>query len=214
MGDLDLQVDYHPLPDFVPRNLFSDLALPEVRIIVPPATKLDDERIEILPVFQALSQFPPGRVSRRFAFERGALNHWIPIKNTPAEQVMPVGRLAEESEYIGTFVGRLNRGANAEPVPVYRPWSMRLERVSRSEALPSSNARLQWETDITPNGDALEVPVTTHSNWRRYITSVSFHLHCFRSSANVRRFARAAGAVLRTRNDEFQVETRFTGIGG
>ena len=214
MGNLDLQVDFHPLPDFVPRNLFSDLALPEVRIIVPPATRFDNERIEALPILQALNQFPPGRVSRRFAFERGALSHWIPIEPNPAKQIMAVGRLAEESEYIGTFVGRMNGGTSEGAAPVYRPWTMRLERVSRSEALPSSNAWHRWETDISPNGDALEIPVTTRSCWRRHISSVKLHLHRFRSSASVCRFTRAADAVLRTQRDEIQVQTRFSGTDG
>ena len=213
-GNLDLQLDFHPLPDFVPRNLFSDLALPEVRIIVPPATKFDEERVEAMPILQALNQFPPGRVSRRFAFERGALSHWIPIEPAPTEQIMEVGVLAEESEYIGTFVGRMNGGTNPEAVPVYRPWTMRLDRVTRSEALPSSNARHKWETDITPNGDALKIPFATRSSWGRYMSSVNFHLHRFRSSANVRRFSRAADAVLRTQRDEFHVETRFAGVKG
>lgn len=67
----DLQVDHHPLPDFVPANLFSDLSLPEVRIIIPPATINHQERIEQMPILQALNQLVPGRVTRRFAHERG-----------------------------------------------------------------------------------------------------------------------------------------------
>ncbi len=214
MASLDLQVDYHPLPDFVPRNLFSDLALPEVRIIVPPATVNDEERVEALPILQALNQFPPGRVSRRFAFERGALSHWIPIDPAPSEQSVAIERLTEEREYVGTFVGRLNAGMNSEPVPVYRPWTIRIERVDRATALPSSNARLIWETDIAPDGDALEIPTPQRSRWRRYMSSVQLYLHRFRSSVNVRRFSRAAESVLRTLQDEFQVESRFTGPDG
>lgn len=213
-GRLDLQVNFHPLPDFVPRNLFSDLALPEVQVIVPPATKFDEERVEAMPILQALNQFPPGRVSRRFAFERGALSHWVPIEPAPTEQIIEVGVFAEESEYIGTFVGRMNGGTNPDAVPVYRPWTMRLARVTRAEALPSSNARHRWETDISPNGDAVKIPVATRSRWRQYMPSVNFHLHRFRSSANVRRFSRSADAVMRTQHDEFQIEARFSGVNG
>lgn len=34
-NEFDFQVNYHPLPDFVPRNLFSDLSLPEVQVMLP-----------------------------------------------------------------------------------------------------------------------------------------------------------------------------------
>jgi hypothetical protein len=66
-GALDLQIDYHPLPDFVPRTLFGDLSLPEVRVILPPATVNHEERVEAMPVLQALNQLVPGRVTRRSA---------------------------------------------------------------------------------------------------------------------------------------------------
>ena len=68
---LDFQKDFHPLPDFVPRTLFSDLNLPDVLVVVPPSTVNDTERIEAMPIHQALNQLVPGRVTRRFAYERG-----------------------------------------------------------------------------------------------------------------------------------------------
>ena len=103
---LDLQVDYHPLPDFVPRNLFSDLSLPEVRVIVPPATVNHEERVETMPILQALNQLVPGRVTRRFAFERGALSHWVPVDPALPEQDRRISDYAEEHEFVGRFTGR------------------------------------------------------------------------------------------------------------
>ena len=75
-------MDFHPLPDFLPRNLFSDLSLPEVRIIVPPVTVNHVECIDTMPILQAMNELVPGRVSRRFPFERGALLHWVPVDPT------------------------------------------------------------------------------------------------------------------------------------
>ncbi len=206
---LDLQIDHHPLPDFVPRNLFSDLSLPEVRVIVPPATVNHEERIEQMPILQALNQFAPGRVTRRFAHERGALSHWIPVDPASPEQDRRISDYALEHEFVGSFSSSLNDHVGGPPLLVFRPWSVRLERAARTEALPSSNARLIWQSDIIANGEALSVPVPTRSEWRQHVRAVGFHLHRFRSSISVRRFAGTAQANIRTLRDDFPVEVTF-----
>jgi len=207
---LDLQVDYHPLPDFVPRNLFSDLSLPEVRVVIPPATVNHDERIEHMPILQALNQFVPGRVTRRFAHERGALSHWIAVDPALPRQDRRISDYALEHEFVGSFTGSLNDRIGGAPLLVFRPRTVRLERATRTEALPSSNARLLWQSDIAANGDALGVPIPTRSDWRHHVRAIEFHLHRFRSSVSVRRFAGTAQANIRTLQDEFPVTLTFT----
>lgn len=206
---LDLQVDYHPLPDFVPRNLFSDLSLPEVRVVLPPATVKHEERFETMPVLQALNQLVPGRVTRRFAPERGALSHWAPVDPAFPEQDRRISDYAEEHEFVGTFRGRFNDQADGQPLLVFRPWTVRLAKVARTEALPSSNARLAWRTDIVANGEPLSVSIPPRSAWREYVQGIDFHLHRFRSSVSVRRFAATAHANVRTLRDDFLVTVHF-----
>jgi hypothetical protein len=207
---LDVQAAYHPLPDFVPRNLFSDLSLPEVRIIVPPATVNHEERIEALPVLQALNQLAPGRVTRRFAFERGALSHWVAVDPSEPVQERRIGDYAEEHEFVGTFRGRCNDSPENDAVPIFRPWQVRLQQAHRSDALPSSNSRLAWESDIEASGEPLLVPVPPRTPLRQHIRAVGFHLHRFRAHVSVRRFARSANANIRTLQDDFPVTIRFT----
>lgn len=209
-GSLDLQENFHPLPDFVPRNLFSDLSLPEVRVTIPPASVNHEERIEAMPILQALNQFVPGRVTRRFAHERGALSHWIPVDPAFPEQHRRISDYAESHEYVGTFSGSLNDHPGGPPLLVFRPWAVRLERAARTTALPSSNARLVWNSDIVANGDPLTVAVPPRSEWHRYVRAIDFHLHRFRSSVSVRRFAHTAYANVRTLQDDFPVTLHFT----
>ena len=208
-GGLDLQSDYHPLPDFVPRSLFSDLSLPEVRVIIPPATINHEERVEGMPILQALNQFVPGRVTRRFAHERGALSHWVPVDPAFPDQQRRISDYAVEHEFVGTFAGSLNDHVCGPDLLVFRPWTVRLERAARTDALPSSNARLIWHSDIQANGDPLGVPVPLRSEWRQYIQAIDFHLHRFRSSVSVRRFAPTALANVRTPQDDFPVTLHF-----
>ena len=209
-GALDFQENFHPLPDFVPRSLFSDLSLPEVRVTIPPASVNHEERVEAMPILQALSQLVPGRVTRRFAHERGALSHWISVDPAFPEQHRRISDYAESHEYVGTFSGNLNDGTGGPPLLVFRPWAIRLERAARTDALPSSNARLLWNSDIVANGDPLTVPIPPRSEWRRYVRAIDFHLHRFRSSVSVRRFAHTAHANVRTLQDDFPVTLHFT----
>jgi hypothetical protein len=205
----DLQVDHHPLPDFVPRSLFSDLSLPEVRAIIPPATTNHAERLETMPILQALNQLVPGRVTRRFAHERGALSHWVPVDPALPQQTVRIGDYAEEHEFVGMFRSTCNDHLDDDAVMVFRPWTIRVAKVTRAQALPSSNARLAWRTDIVANGNPLKVAAPPRSQWRAYLQGIDFYLHRFRSSVSVRRFAPVANANVRTLQDDFSVSIHF-----
>jgi len=208
-ASLDLHAPFHPLPDFVPRNLFSDLSLPEVRVLVPPATVNHDWKTEAMPVLQALRQLVPGRVTRRFAFERGGLSHWVPVDPALPVQERRISEYSEEHEFVGEFTATFNDDTNDGPLLVFRPWTVRLAKVARTEALPSSNAQLSWRTDIAPRGDPVSVPVAPRSPWRPFVSSVEFYLHRFRASVAVRRFSPTAYATVRTLRDEFPVALHF-----
>lgn len=208
-ASLDLHEPYHPLPDFVPRNLFSDLSLPEVRVLVPPATANHVWRTETMPVLQALRQLVPGRVTRRFAFERGGLSHWVPVDPALPIQERLISDYAQEYEFVGEFIATFNDLGDDGPLLVFRPWTVRLDRVARTEALPSSNAQLTWRTDIIARGDPVSVPVSPRSPWRPFVSNVDFHLHRFRAGAAIRRFAPTAHAIVRTVKDEFPVALHF-----
>jgi len=207
--DQDLFEPYHPLPDFVPGNLFSDLSLPEVRVWLPPATVNHEARYESMPILQALGQLVPGRVTRRFAHERGGLSHWVAVDPTVPHQTLAVSRYAEQNEFVGEFCSRFDDEPDPQPLLVYRPWTVRLTKADRTQVLPSSNGRLVWRTDIVAKGDPIRVPVPPRSSWREYVDGVDFYLHRFRASANVRRFAPSARANIRTLQDEFSVDVDF-----
>lgn len=203
----DFQVDYHPLPDFVPRNLFSDLALPEVQVMLPPATRNDAPKQEALAIVQALQQLAPGRVTRRFAFERGALCHWVEVDPDVPEQTMAIQQYAEQFESLGVFDGNQENGS-ACSIAVFRPWSIRLSQVPTS-ILPSSNAFPVWYSGFIPMGAPLVIGVPPRSAWFEHISDIHFFLHRFRSSISVRRFSPEVRAVVRQPDGEKQVTVRY-----
>jgi len=212
-NELDFKVDYHPLPDFIPRNLFSDLNLPEVQVVIPPATVNHTDRVEVMPILQTLRQLAPGRVTRRFAFERGGLYHWVPVDPSQEKQVLDVHAIASEAEQIGIFAGQNENGAPVE-LPVFRPWTLRLHQVSVKQILPTSNSIATWCSGFVPLGESLSIDVPSKSAWSTFAKRLDFYLHRFRTGVAVRRFSPGARATIRQRTGEKLVDVTYAGVEG
>jgi hypothetical protein len=211
---LDLSIPNHPLPDFVPRALFSDLNLPEVTVVIPAATTQHEVRRESLPIIQALGQLVPGRVTRRFAHERGQLCHWIPVASLDPIQTMRVDDYALEHEFIGAFTPRCNEPRDTTQRLVFRPWTVELRQARRSDALPSSNARLNWDSEFSAHGEPLVVPPPPRSRWSDRIGATAFHIHRFRGGVTVRRFAGSADANIRKTQADYPTRIEFVTASG
>lgn len=202
-ADLDLQADWHPLPDFVARTLFTDLNLPEVTVVLPAATVRDREKERTMPIAPALTELAPGRVTRRFAVERGGLHHWSPLDPDGGNQDVPISAYAEVAEPVGDFE------ADGQPVPVYRPWQVRLSQASKHVAGPTSNAWLDWRSEFAASGDGHIINLGARNPWRDHIPRLAAYLHRHRSHVSVRRFAVGGEAVIRRLSGDRRIQYRF-----
>jgi len=203
--DLDLQTDWHPLPDFVARTLFTDLNLPEVTVILPPATVRDREKQKTMAIAPALTELAPGRVTRRFALEHGGLHHWSPLDPDGGDQGIPISTYAEVAEPLGEFQ------ADGHSVAVYRPWQVRLSHAAKHVAGPTSNAWLNWHSGFIPHGEPIAVDLGARNPWRVAIPQLSTYLHRHRSHVSVRRFATGGEAVIRRLTGDRRVRYQFVG---
>lgn len=188
----DYQVRWQPLPDFVPANLFSDLNLPETRILLPPAQASGDETDTQAPVLQALRTFAPGRVSRRYGVEHRYVRHWVPVPLDSPHAELDLESIADGIELgIFTFQG----DAGPEAYRVMRPWTIRTERPPQ-RLLDSTNAVLEWRSQISPVDDGDEVDVPTPSAWAALARSLHVFLHARQSSVDISRIAVGSTATL------------------
>jgi hypothetical protein len=201
--ELDLQADWHPLPDFAARTLFTDLNLPEVIVVLPAATVRDREKERTMPIAAALTELAPGRVTRRFAVERGGLHHWSPLDPDAGNQDVPISAYAEIAEPVGVFE------AEGQPVPVYRPWRVRLSQASRHVAGPTSNAWLDWRSEFAPSGEGHTIDLGARNPWRDHIPHLTTYLHKHRSHVSVRRFAVGGEALIRRLSGDRRIQYRF-----
>ncbi len=208
----DFYVPYHPLPDFMPRQLFGELNLPEVIIHVPPSSQYDKEREEKLWIRQALTEFTPGKVRRRFADEAGNIAHWYPLDPDQETQAIDVHAYAERSEYLGVLPVDTKGD-----VRVFRPWAISVSNLhNRQRISHTSTAFWDWNSNFEFQGDPSVVQLSNYSSWRDFIPQLEFYLHRLASAITVRRYAYEGVANLsvhgKTKRIDFHLNDGEAGI--
>jgi len=196
-----------PLPDFAPGNLFSDLNLPEVIVEIPPQDGFDPKRPPVMPVLQAMKEFAPGRVSRRFGVAHKFVRHWLlpELDEEQTEQVVELPTVAEMYE-LGTY--QYSDSAGDHSIRVYRPQIIR-PTIPPQKVLDSSNASHQWRTQIVPSGANEQLDVPRNSGWETVVKSIAFYMHNHRDPVEMRRFSLGTNASIAFKDGSRQ-ETNFT----
>lgn len=198
----DNYVRNNPLPEFVPGQLFGDLNLPEVTLRSPSQQRGTPERIDVLPILQAMREFAPGRVSRRFGVMNTYARHWVrPGDMTIAgEQFLELNRIVSRYDELGQFE-HFDANGVSTGIRCVRPREMRLE-VPERRVMDSSNATLIWNTQINPpvNGTSVELPQP--SRWSSVVTGMEFFAHNLNNPLEVRRFATQSKASINFDNGQ------------
>lgn len=200
----------HPLPDFLPASLFSDLDLPEVSIIVPAGARGEPARSESVPILKALRLVPPGRVLRRFAFERGGLSHWMPVPLDANDYDLSIDTFAERNEFVADVPAE-----DGVLIPCYRPWTIRLQRTPVNVD-PKSQGEFCWASRLIASEDPISFELSRSTPWRRIAERVDFFLHSRRATVTVQRYTERGVAHIRRvrRDDESTVNVRLVDSSG
>lgn len=179
-------IERFPLPEFITSTLFSDLALPEINVIVP----LDQEREKIhsMPLVQAMREFTPGRISRRFATDRGNLFHWIPISTEMEEQDLELANFCTKLDFVKTVQ---HHDTNLD---VFRPWEYKLEKNSNPKISKRSNSILIWNTKFIPDGSPVKVNIVKENSWSQTFENLDFYVNSHNASIEVIRYSTEATA--------------------
>jgi len=209
----DYAIANNPLPDFVPATLFADLSLAEVEIRLPDTDVKNLRDRQAMPVFSALREFAPGRVSRRYGIQHRAERHWLPPSlDIQAGAAIGAGAFALDIGGIGTHVpiGQflLQDGAGVRAVPVWRP-------VALAPSLPpkavkdSSNASLKWHSQFVARVEPVWLHPPEGGVWGNLVERLGFFTHGRHAPLEVRRFTTGASADIGVGPDRFRVDTSF-----
>lgn len=201
-------VSDHPLPDYFPGNLFSELTMSEVSVVVPSQTADPaDTSIEPMGVAQMMREYAPGRVSRRFATKNALQRHWIPV-NTGADQ---------DFQDVANFVSDFDIAANPKIIhrghlatyDLIRPHRLELA-IAPDDVTDSSNAQLTWRTEFVEQGSGTAVRLPATDRVGRLIHSMSFFLHAQSSWIRANRVAVESDATVQFEDGtERRTRTQF-----
>ena len=188
------RADRHPLPDFIPGTLFSDLALPEVQLLGGTYNDV------ALPVLQAMNELAPGKVSMRLddALWIGPTDEELVAQIEGGHQTFDVDvgpwyQLDRQDDFYRVDDGQAMR------CQAWRPRAIHLVRPPRTpEVRDTSNARLRWRSQLFGRriGNVFDPPVH-RVGIARLVNRVVVHTHASQSAATVRRYAVASNVGLR-----------------
>lgn len=192
----------HPIPEFVPRFLSSDLVLPEVRLGIGD-NALDTDGVELV-----LSTFAPGNVTMRYGPRDADHAHWL-----------PPGALTLDAMRVGGQVlpGRRLKSRPANPIApatevtidVVRPHWLRVERTPDSVSRSSKCAPV-WASSIEPIGPGESLQTPEGIAWTEILRGATFYTHGGGSGVEVLRAVTGAhGQVRRGRGDAQSVNGCF-----
>ena len=152
----------YPMPEFVPPTLFGDLNLPEVRLRLPSATRStaeandDDGDTRSMSIAQAISEFAPGRASKRFVTQyRRDVAHWLALPEAAqlTRGVLNLGYLNIDIDGAPLLVDH-----HGVEYKVYRPHTYRLSELPK-EIRSTAYAEMIWRTQIdVPSQHATAIP--------------------------------------------------------
>lgn len=182
-----------PLPEFVPKTLFSDLQLPEVSISIENGGA-SDKRIETMPVAAALREFAPGRVSRRFGISHGNEKYWISNGTEPEMSIDGFCAPSERQE-LGIFKFVEPDSGEAKEVPTFRPIRLNVTR-TEAQVQQSSNSFLKWHTEIVPTSQGQILALPQSRRWTNILTGVEVHTHSLGLPLEIRRFSTGFDATV------------------
>ncbi|MDM4769074.1 DEAD/DEAH box helicase [Solimonas sp. SE-A11] len=204
------QLAKHPLPEFAPATLFSDLSLPEVGLLEPGKS----ETFRYLPVLQALSEFAPGKVSRRLD-----IPYWLGPSQERLASMLDNPQVEEVVDIDDWFMlepqlpFHFLENGSVQSCRTYRPIHMKLSATpqraagNRPGVLDKSNARLCWHSQIFGEqpGAVFRAP-GEKVGIAQLVDSVAVHTHASQSPATVRRYAIGSSAELKIHRGQIRSE--------
>lgn len=203
----------NPLPDFIPGSLFADLNLAEVAIDLSGTGSTDRFDAPAMPVFAAMREFAPGRVSRRYGVNHRAERHWIaPSSDFPNGSGvfdLELGAIGSHQP-LGDY--QIRSGDETVSLPVFRPVSLATGAPPKGVA-DSSNASMKWHSQIVAAVEPCWLSPPEGSLWSGIVPRIGFFTHALHAPVEIRRFATGASAEIGLGTEKVRADTTFRSDG-
>lgn len=196
-----------PCPDFIPHALFAELNLPTLTVLLQRGRPTDPQtKEEQLAFYQALREFSPARISKRYAIRSAQDMDWlvpsdfIPFAN-PDDSTLEMDVGAAFGEELLPEDQVTHQGQTFD---LYRPTQLYTCRVNPEWGVSErSHSRPDWRVAFQVD-QPLTVDELSNGVWGSYLKSVSFALHEQHQPVQVSRYYHQATATLSDRTGRQQ----------
>ncbi|WP_122046638.1 protein DpdJ [Vibrio atlanticus] len=189
-----------PMPKYIAAQLFSELNTQGLSIILDRSTKNEvNHKREDMAFFQALKEFSPGRMSKRYTVKAQNVPDWlVPVGFEPVP-----GQKGNIAFDIESAFGDVNKQVlqdyvnhNGEQIPVYQPRFINTTHSMNKALTNKSSSMLQWHFDIREPTVNHTTPVPQSSEWFEVLKSINFYTHDNSSPIELTRFCTGAKASI------------------
>lgn len=211
----DYKLNNNPLPEFVPATLFADLNLTEVEIQLPHNsnnTHSSNPKNHFMPIFSALKEFAPGRVSHRFDEKHRNERCWVcsdeNLLANKAQIDLPINAIGDFQK-AGKF-SYVDDHNTLKHVTTYELKTLRPSR-PKKEIGDTSNGQLKWHSEFIEKNKPVKLEPPHGSTWGKSLPSLEFFCHCNKNPIEIRRFTTGSKAEIGlTANTRATVDFTFT----
>jgi hypothetical protein len=208
----DLQVKTRtPLREFVAGNLFDDLLVPDVEVLLQPRQRGAAPDVGSLPALRTIRELMPGNVTRHFGIQSWNRRHWLAPLRPLAQE--PVQDVDITRAYGATLTARFADSRNPRrEIYMYRPLRAVLDpppETGPNAVRDATTSSPRWGVQLQPLGRG-RASRLARSRWRDIIADLSFHTHGTGDGVRIRRFATGATGSLFTGPDPIPFDILFT----
>jgi ATP-dependent helicase Lhr and Lhr-like helicase len=200
-----------PMPEFIPDQLFSDLNLPTIEVVLDRGVL--GERSEGMRFFQALKEFAPGRISKRFSTHSGQSSDWVlPENYFPSDGDHGTSKYIETDWVFGRNVSEIGEFhlLSGDLVKVIKPYRITTKSMfNNREISETSNAFLVWHSDFDARTDPEQHQIPNASLWGKSLKSIDFFTHRSMTQVSVTRFNTGSAAEFKFKRSGGRAQVKF-----
>lgn len=192
-----------PAPEHITATLFASLNVPDVVIEAPEGGSQAESRT--MSFFQALRDFAPGRISKRFQKEWADI-WWVVPENFSLQEKDISGPVSlmlgpSATEYCTAYQDETQVEIDGQSILVVRPLNLkpRIAKPSEHNITDRSNSIMNWHVDFRPGEQSIAIPLVAKTSGVGMCVDMFGFMHTSGNPVEIVRYSTGARASFTTR---------------
>lgn len=195
-----------PAPEHITSTLFASLNVPDVVIEAPEGGSQSESKT--MSFFQALRDFAPGRISKRFQREWADI-WWVVPENFSLQEKdisgsVPLVIGPSSADYCTAYQNETQVEIDGHSTLVVRPLNLRpkIAKPSEHNITDRSNSFMKWCVDFRPGEQSIAIPLVAKTSGVGMCVDMFGFMHTSGNPVEIVRYSTGARASFTTRQRE------------